>query len=125
MYQLTSLIRHKPEVYLSRSVALISESGSRVPRDTTKVFSQIIGLCRKLTALFNELSLLVVFFLFHSKVLRYFSRIFTILADFQPETICILPHFVDKVALKGRGFKPKIFGKQYLDFTQKLLPISI
>ena len=111
MYQLTSLIQNLPEVYLSRSVVLISENGSRVPHDTTKSFSQFIRLCGKLTALFNELSLLAVFFISHSKVLCYFNRIFTILADFQPETTYILPQLVEKAALKVRGFKPKFFGK--------------
>jgi len=46
MYQLTSLIRHRLEVILSRSVVFISEDGSRVPRDTSKVFFTIFSLLR-------------------------------------------------------------------------------
>jgi hypothetical protein len=48
MYQLTSLIQNTPEVYLSRSVALISESGSRVPHDTLKEFLNSLGFVESL-----------------------------------------------------------------------------
>jgi hypothetical protein len=48
MYQLTSLIQNKLEVYLSRGVALISKSGSRVSHDTLKIFLKSLGFVESL-----------------------------------------------------------------------------
>jgi glycosyltransferase involved in cell wall biosynthesis len=109
MYQLTSLIRHKPEVYLSRSVALISESGFRVPHDTSKDFLYIFSLFR-LTACLTCYRRTWSFFFSIPKCCAISAGFSLWLADFQPETFYILSQFSDKVALEGRGFKPKNFG---------------